>query len=365
MDPLPSNAACWPALSSSSDIGFCDRFAVEGLGPEGSRPAPRCIRSLLARSGACGLPPVVVPAWLQAIPPSHGILPPGLVADGVGIDVLGAGGNCRGHYDPYSTLERIGSSEDLRSVSDNRLFVIDRTPQYESPLMLESAGSNAGYLGDSHSYFEYSSDSVLSLPGPGTSVRPSSRLAVAHWYAPPRVPLVRDMAVQAWGPDVRDEQEVTEHCGRNWRCFQGLSYCHFGSERCYACLAQEGDESVFCDSDQMCPEPIELPLGGYLGDHLRTFSAVAGGPSSVLALRSDPACSLDAVFPYEHHSDASEARFGGGAWYVGEISYPPSAAREVHLDPRGCEDYDCGEEFPAAPASPDIPPAAGGAGGEA
>ena len=40
------------------------------------------------------------------------------------------------------------------------------------------------------------------------------------------------------------------------------------------------------------------------------------------------------------------------------------------MDPRGCEDYDCVEEFPAAPASPDILPAAaagssGGAGGEA
>ena len=81
MDPLPSNAACWPASTSSSDLEL-----------------------------------------------NFGILPPGLVADGVGIDVLGAGGSCRGRYDPYSTLERIGSTEELRSVSNNRLFLIDRTP---------------------------------------------------------------------------------------------------------------------------------------------------------------------------------------------------------------------------------------------
>ena len=115
---------------------------------------------------------------------------------------------------------------------------------------------------------------------------------------------------------------------------------------------------MFSDSDHMGPALIELPSGGYLGDYLQTFPAVGGGPSSGRALRSDSSCSLVAVHPYEHHSDASEARFGGGAWYVGEIGYPPSAAREVHLDPRGGEDYDCGEKFPAAAASPDILPAA-------
>ena len=79
--------------------------------------------------------------------------------------------------------------------------------------MLESAGSNAGYLGESSSCSDSASYFFPPLPGGGTSTRPNSHFSVAPWYAPPRV-LVRDMAVQAWGPDVRDEHEGTEHCGR-------------------------------------------------------------------------------------------------------------------------------------------------------
>ena len=217
MDPLLSSAACWPATSSSSDIGFygpfavvdldpggrpslfsysdtglSDRFDMACLGPEGGPPAPRLMRSLICRSTACGFPPAVVPELFPATSHSRIVLSPGLVNGGVGVGVLGAGGGCRGHYDPYAVLEEIEPSEDLRSVSNNRLFVIDRSPH----LMLESAGSNAGYLGESSSCSDSASYFFPPLPGGGTSTRPNSHFSVAPWYAPPRV-LVRDMAVQA------------------------------------------------------------------------------------------------------------------------------------------------------------------------
>ena len=130
MDPLPSNFVDWPAPAPPPAAGGDDLFAVVGLGPEGRQP--------------------------------------GGVLDGYLV-----------HYDPYSALESdLGATEELRSVSNNRLFVIDPSPHYETHPMLMSAECRAGYLGDSHSYIDYSSDSLPSLPGVGTPFRPNSRLPV-------------------------------------------------------------------------------------------------------------------------------------------------------------------------------------------
>ena len=327
MDPLPSNFVDWPAPAPPPAAGGDDLFAVVGLGPEGRQP--------------------------------------GGVLDGYLV-----------HYDPYSALESdLGATEELRSVSNNRLFVIDPSPHYETHPMLMSAECRAGYLGDSHSYIDYSSDSLPSLPGVGTPFRPNSRLPVGRWHAPSRVPRTCDVSVQAWGPSVLEEEAVTEHCGLNWRCFRGLPFCHFGPAHCDSCLAQEGGESAFSDSDGEGPLPIGVPSNFWLGDFLLSVpsAAVASAPvvralnehvDPIVAFASDSSHSLGAVRPAGHHSDSSQARFVGGAWYLGGVASPSSSApRAEHLDPRGYDDYVYDELCDDGPDTPADAVAHGSGGG--
>ena len=221
MDPLPSNSVDWPALSPPPAAGGDDLFAVVGLGPEGRQPGRR---RLGGPSLAYRLPPVVMPVGLRAGPrPLVSLFPPPVAGvlsieapeadDGylVRYDPEADDGYLV-HYDPYSALESdLGATEELRSVSNNRLFVIDPSSHYEAHPMLMSAGCKAGYLGDSHSYIDYSSDSLPSLPGVGTPFRPNSRLPIGRWHAPSCVPRTCDVSVQAWGPSVLKEEAGTEH----------------------------------------------------------------------------------------------------------------------------------------------------------
>ena len=74
---------------------------------------------------------------------------------------------------------------------------------------------------------------------------------------------------------------------------------------------------------------------------------------------ADSSCSLGAVHPSGHHSDSSQARFGGGPWLVGYIDLPsPSAAEEDHLDPWGFEEYVYDERSTVEANPSDQPPPA-------
>ena len=97
--------------------------------------------------------------------------------------------------------------------------------------------------------------------------------------------------------------------------------------------------------------PNWVPSNTWLGDFLRAVPSAAVASASVVralnehvdpieAFASDSSHSLGAVRPAGHHSDSSQARFVGGAWYLGGVASPSSSApRAEHLDPRGYDDY--------------------------
>ena len=64
------------------------------------------------------------------------------------------------------------------------LFVINRSPLYGLLLMHSTDDGRVGYPDDSHSYSEYSSDSVPSLPAGVEHER--CRYPVVQWLSPPR-----------------------------------------------------------------------------------------------------------------------------------------------------------------------------------
>ena len=151
-----------------------------------------------------------------------------------------------------------------------------------------------------------------------------------------------------------------------------IDYYHSGTACCEACLAQEGGESAFSDSDYGCPLlPIDVPVNGWLSDYLPSLVDAGDRGSADVELASkcpsgsscgfptDSSCSLGAVHSAGHHSDSSHTRFDGGMWLVGYIDLPsPSAAEEDHLDPRGFEEYIYDERSAVEADTSDLPPPA-------
>ena len=120
-------------------------------------------------------------------------------------------------YDPYALLDfwpEFSSEAALPIVSNDRLFVIDRSLYYELLPMHSTDDGRAGYPGDSHSYSDYSSDSLPSLPAgiePGGCCRPP----VGRWLAPRRIPQTRSIEVQTNRLSVQEDGVGTEHGGYN------------------------------------------------------------------------------------------------------------------------------------------------------
>ena len=94
----------------------------------------------------------------------------------------------------------------------------------------------------------FSSDSLLGV------LKASEQCSspIVKWLVPPCPPHTHNIEVQTEREVVKELQEEgtgTEHCGTQWRYYQGLPYCHFGTFSCFSCMAQEDRESSSSDSD--------------------------------------------------------------------------------------------------------------------
>ena len=173
-------------------------------------------------------------------------------------------------YNPYACLEfwpSFCSEAMLPFVSNGHLFMIYRSPLYKLLPMHSTDDGCVGYPGDSHSYLDYSSDSLPFILPDGVEPHEQCRRPVVRWLVSPRPPCTHNIEVQTVRevvPEKREEGAGVMHTGAHWRCFHGHPYCYFGAFHCYSCMAQEGGESNWSDSsaDGYDKIPLLTPSSG-------------------------------------------------------------------------------------------------------
>ena len=151
--------------------------------------------------------------------------------------------------------------------------------------------------------------------------------------------------------ELQEEGTGTVHYELQWWCYQGLPYCHFGTFRCFACMAQEDGESNLSDSDAdgLGKMHIQTPLQATdrLADYLHAENE-AGSSDAMLWYSS----SVGAVCPTGHKSDSSRARFDSGAHYLGDVELAEpmeedgSVAVVPSLSLSGMEIYEVDDPYP-------------------
>ena len=103
-----------------------------------------------------------------------------------------------------------------------------------------------------------------------------------RWLAPPHPPCTPNIEVQTDHVRVREEGTRTKHSGAHWRCFHGRPYCHFGVFHCYSCMAREGRESKWSDSNT--DGSGKMPVSTLLNDWLETYLSQENAGKSVACL---------------------------------------------------------------------------------